>query len=150
MGNILSRFLKHSVDPTKRSARTMVVYWPWQEIFVQNVLMFWNLHSSLETQFPVFSQGATTSFQVCCDLKSFPYSSMCNPVPDVYQHVFFQICFSLCHFTFVQWRERGKVAEMILKKSLEGKDLWEIGIFMILCISFRYMPIGKSNEDKCL
>ena len=25
-------------------------------------------------------------------------------------------------FTFVQWRERGKVGEMILKKSLEGKD----------------------------
>lgn len=49
------------------------------------------------------------------------FTPVCVTQCQTYINMYFQICFSAI-FTFVQWRERGKVEEMILKKNLEGKD----------------------------
>lgn len=96
---------------------------------------------------PFFSQGA---LHFKCAAISRVSLTQCVAVPDVYQHVFSDLFPLFAFLLLYNGEKREKVTEMILKKSLEGKDFGQKWNFMILCISFRYMPIGKSNEDKCL
>ena len=125
MGNILSFFFFLSIvliqqngvpelwlyiDPGKRYLFKMC----W--CFEISILV-WKPSSSF------FSQGATSSFQVRCDLKSFLYSSVCNPVPDVYQH-YFQISFSFCHFYFCTMEREGESRRDDFKEKPRGERLW--------------------------